>query len=368
VVNAGALVAAGSAPDIGRRLRSGRAWRVLYHSGTVTGDDVVVSALVLVPPGRQPRGGWPVVAWAHGTTGVTSQCAPSLSADLGHDPSAVAELRGLVRHGFAVVASDYPGLGTPGVHPYLIGQANANATIDAVTSAHKVAPSALSRRWVVVGHSQGGQTALFVAQDASRRAPRWDYRGAVALAPASHLDALVALAEVTHDPTDQAYLIYAIDGLGTVDPSIQVNQLLTADAQTVTHDLIDGCIDQITEDLTNRQVSQVLAADPAAIDRLRSELGRYDNPDQQPADGPVLVTQGTTDTDVPVGATDGLVTQLCGLGDHIQYRRYDGLDHEAVVSGSLPDVTNWINDRIEARDTPNTCPAMSASPETRIAQ
>jgi pimeloyl-ACP methyl ester carboxylesterase len=356
------LVAARSAADVGQQLGSGRAWRVLYHSSTVSGEDVVVSGLVLVPPGHRPRGGWPVVAWAHGTTGVTSQCAPSLTSDLSHDPSAVAEVRGLLRRRFAVVASDYPGLGTPGVHPYLIGQANANATIDAVTAAHELRESELSRRWVTVGHSQGGQTALFVAQDARRRAPRWDYRGAVALAPASHLDALVALAEATHDPTAQAYLIYAIAGLGTVDPSVQVSQLLTTDAQAVSHDLVDGCIDQITEDLAQRQPPQLLAADAAAMDRLRAELGRYDNPDKHPADSPVLIAQGTTDNDVPVGATDGLVTQLCSLGDHVDYRRYVGLNHEGVVNASLPDVTNWINDRFKARETANTCPATSAAP------
>jgi pimeloyl-ACP methyl ester carboxylesterase len=261
-----------------------------------------------------------------------------------------------------VVAPDYPGLGTPGVHPYLIGQANANAAIDAVTAAHALSESALSRRWVAIGHSQGGQTALFVAQDAHRRAPRWDYRGAVALAPASHLDALIALAEATHDPTEQAYLIYAVAGLSTVDPSVQVSQLLTADAQGVAHDLTDGCIDQITDDLTQRELPQLLIADTAVADHLRFELARYDNPDQRAAGSPILIAQGTTDSDVPVGATDGLVTQLCGLGDRIDYRRYDGLDHEGVVSGSLSDVTKWINDRLNGRDTASTCAGMSASP------
>ena len=120
-------------------------------------------------------------------------------------------------------------------------------------------------------------------------------------------------------------------------------------------------IDQITQDLAKRQLPQLLAADAVAVDRLRSELGRYDNPDQHPAGSPVFIAQGTTDSDVPVGATDGLVTQLCSLGDHVDYRRYVGLDHEAVVRGSLPEVTAWINHRFEGRDPPNTCPATNAS-------
>ena len=78
------------------------------------------------------------------------------------------------------------------------------------------------------------------------------------------------------------------------------------------------------------------------------------------AASPILIAQGTTDSDVPVGATDGLVSQLCNLGHRIDYRRYDGLDHEGVVSGSLSDVTKWINDRFEGRDTADTCAAVSA--------
>jgi pimeloyl-ACP methyl ester carboxylesterase len=358
----GTLIAAAAVPGRDRMLGSARRWRVLYHSRDLAGRDTVVSGLVLLPAGRAPREGWSVIAWAHGTTGLADQCAPSLAPELGHDPSAVAEVRGLLAHHWAVVATDYPGLGTPGVHPYLVGHVNAHAVIDAVTAAHELLGTRLSPRWVTVGHSQGGQTALFTAQDARQRAPRWDYRGAVALAPASHLDALIALVEATHDPTEQAYLIYALAGLGTVDPTVQLSQLLTVDTQAVAHDLADSCIDPFIADLENRKLAQVLDADPATLDRLRAELGHYDNPDQQYSNAPVLIAQGTEDQDVPAGATDGLVSQLCDHRDHVEYRRYPGLDHEGVVTASLPYVVRWINDRLAGRDTPNTCQATNSAP------
>jgi Secretory lipase len=358
----GTLIAARAMMHSDRMPGSARRWQVLYHSRDIAGHDIAVSGFVLLPQGRIPRGGWPVIAWAHGTTGVAGPCAPSLAPELGHDPSAVPEVRQLVAHHWAVVATDYPGLGTPGIHPYLIGEANARAVIDAVTAAHQLAGSHLSARWVSVGHSQGGQTALFTAQEARNRAPQWDYRGSVALAPASHLDALIPLAEATHDPTDQAYLIYALAGLGTVDPAVQLSQVLNGDARALIHDLTDGCLDPFVSDLQTRGLSQIFDADPMTLERISSELGHYDNPDQRASDTPVLITQGTEDTDVPIGATDDLVSSLCGLGDHIEYHRYPGLDHEGVVAGSLPDVASWITHRLAGQNTPNTC--LAANPST----
>ena len=97
-----------------QELGADHAWQVLYHSTDLSDRDIAVSALVLLPQGTQPATGWPVIAWAHGTSGLADQCAPSIAPGLAHDPTAVKEVRALVARGWAVVASDYPGLGTPG--------------------------------------------------------------------------------------------------------------------------------------------------------------------------------------------------------------------------------------------------------------
>jgi pimeloyl-ACP methyl ester carboxylesterase len=315
----------------------------------------VVSALMLVPHGSPPAGGWPLVAWAHGTTGLADQCAPSIAVDLGHDHSAVREVRALLARSWAVIASDYPGLGTPGVHTYLIGRADARAVIDSVTAAHLLLGRRLSAAWITVGHSEGGQTALFVAQAADRRSPRWHFLGTVALAPASTLDVLIPFAEATHDPVEQAYMIYALEGLSTVDTSVHLEQLLTPQARPVLADTTTGCIDDIVNDLAHRHLDHLLRADSPTVARLRKELGRYDNPDQMHAIEPVLIAQGIADRDVPAVATDGLVTRLCRLGDHLQYRHYPGLDHNNLIAGSLNFVGAWITARFEQRSPPTTC-------------
>ena len=333
---AGTLIASCATPSAARSLGAARAWRVLYHSVDQSGHDIAVSGLVLIPPGPTPSGGWPVVAWAHGTTGLGDRCAPSLAPRLGNDPTAVREVRALVHRGLAVVASDYPGLGTPGVHPYLIGAADASAVIDSVTAAHSLAGVRLSRDWVTVGHSEGGQTALFVAEAPAARLSRWRFLGTVAIAPASHLDLLIPLAEAGHDPVEQAYMLYAVEGLTAVAPGLRVDSLLTPAARRVAAGITSGCIDDITSKLYTARLDHLLDAPSAAILRLPRQLGTFDDPGSRPTHGAVLIVQGTADQDVPPVATDALVTAMCGRGDQVEYRRYPGLDHGGVVERVVP--------------------------------
>ena len=92
-----------------------RAVRILYVSRALDGARDAVSGVVLIPAGSPPRGGWPVIAWAHGTSGVARMCAPSLMKDVEYGSEG---LMPMVAAGFAGIATDYAGLGTPGAHQY----------------------------------------------------------------------------------------------------------------------------------------------------------------------------------------------------------------------------------------------------------
>ena len=351
----GALIAQGDAPSLAQELGASHASRILYHSTDLAGRDIAVSGMVLVPNGNLPAGGWPVVAWAHGTTGLADQCAPSIAAGLGHDKSAVSEISSLLAQHLLVVASDYPGLGTPGLHAYLIGKADARAVVDSVAAAHALPGLRLSKSWITVGHSEGGSTALFVAQAARQRAPQWNFVGTVALAPASTLDALIAFVEAAPDPVEQSYLVYALEGLTTVDPHLDVASLLTPQARALLSVTRTGCIDDIVNDFDRAHLTQVLSASAATKARLAAELGRNDNPDRAHATGPILIAQGTVDRDVPQGATDGLVARLCALHDNVDYRLYPGRDHNNLVAGSQPLVDQWIAARLAGQPAVSTC-------------
>ena len=154
---------------------------LLYRSTGITGSSTAVSGTLAVPKGRPPKGGWPLVSWAHGTTGIADRCAPSRGG--GSGPPL---LERWLKAGYAVVRTDYEGLGTPGAHPYLIGRSEGRSVLDAARAARNL-DRRIGKRFVVAGHSQGGQAALFAASLAPAYTRELKLRGTVAFAPASHL-------------------------------------------------------------------------------------------------------------------------------------------------------------------------------------
>ena len=164
------------------------AHKVLYRSTKPDGTPIAVSGIVIVPAGQAPAGGWPIVAWAHPTTGVVPRCAPSLAIFL-FQP--IAGSRRLLEGGYAIAATDYPGLGTPGPHPYLVGESEARAVINSVRAARSFAGLENSNRFAVWGHSQGGQASLFTGMIAKTYAPELQLVGVAAAAPATDLATLM---------------------------------------------------------------------------------------------------------------------------------------------------------------------------------
>src|ERR1700748_543989 len=160
----------------------GIAHRVLYRSTDPDGKPIAVSGVIIVPPGVAPSGGWPVIAWAHPTTGIVPHCAPSLAIFLFQQ---IAGSRPMMEQGYAIAATDYPGLGTPGPHPYLVGVSEARAVIDSVRAARSFPGLENSPRYAVWGHSQGGQAALFTGIIAKSYAPELQLVGVAAAAPAT---------------------------------------------------------------------------------------------------------------------------------------------------------------------------------------
>src|SRR5579872_6149583 len=183
-----------------------KAVRIVYHSQDAESHDVATSAVILTPPGAPPRDGWPVIAWAHGTSGVAQQCAPSLMKNLYYGDEG---LFAMIAAGFAVVATDYHGLGTPGTHQYANKIAQAHDVIYSVPAARAAVPT-LGSKWVADGHSQGGLAAWGVAEaEAERHDP--GYLGAVSVSGALQLHPLFThMAETPGVGFYLAFMAYAI--------------------------------------------------------------------------------------------------------------------------------------------------------------
>ncbi len=311
--------------------------RVSYLTTNINGNIVMATGLILTPKtGKNNK----TVVWGHGTTGLADQCAPSASQAV-FWPEARAAIAVLLGRGWTVAAPDYPGLGTPLAHPYLIGESAARSMIDIAKSARRI-DSTLGFQYVIDGHSQGGQGALF----ANEIAPSYDaplvLRGVSAIAPVSNADLFAPLIPGTEA---QGYLVMALFGLQAVDATVNATALLATPAKQKVGVLQTGCLNEILAAYAPLTAQQLLVggALPAAI---VTKLSHYVNPGQAASSAPILLVQGTADEAVPYVITAGpLLTELSAYSQPVQFVQIDGATHDGAVFQSTTLVANWIASR-----------------------
>jgi pimeloyl-ACP methyl ester carboxylesterase len=327
------------------------ATRILYHSLDAEGRDVATSGVVLIPAGTAPAGGWPVIAWAHGTSGVGRQCAPSLMKDVYYGELGLAEM---LRAGFAVVATDYHGLGSPGLHQYVSKIAQVHDVIYSVPAA-RAAVSSLGRRWVADGHSQGGLAAWGVAEEESTLGDP-DYLGAVSVSGAARPEEL--LTHLGDTPGVGFYLAFMAYGVHARFPSFAMTDMLTPVAmQRYAAAASDGCWYHgyaLYADLTSTAMLKPGWNHNPWAQRLFKEnsLG------EKPVNGPLLVIAGEADATVPIEGVRQTVERACKVGSALlQLRSYPGLDHDAAMVESVPDQLAWISERFARAPATGSCPA-----------
>lgn len=332
---------------------------VMYRSTSAKGEPVAVSGVVSVPTGDPPEGGWPVISWGHGTTGMADDCAPSRSLvdqQTGvYTASMDQTTADLVDDGYAVVRTDYEGLGTPGPHPYLMGQSAGAAMTDIVLAAHELS-SNLSARWVAMGHSQGGQAALFTSRFTDAYSPGLELRGIVALAPPSQLGAVV---EMTGSSTvlgasekEKAAAAEAGSGAAFLGPlivsaartsEVPVEDVVSPAGLKLLPQLETRCIAELfAQDSFGGMTLDAFVRDGADLSRIRRTVGTNDAAEVHPH-VPVLIVQGTQDTTVPMMLSDRLVEQYTKQGADVEYARVPGADHISMLRESAPTVNAWVS-------------------------
>ena len=334
------------------KLTSARSNRVLlYRSTGVTGKPVAVSGLVSIPKGKAPNGGWPVVTWAHGTSGIADQCAPSRDTANGpaHLLNAYIEplLNSWLKRGYAVVRTDYEGLGTPGDHPYLIGNSEGRSVLDMVRAARKLDPR-ISKRVVIAGHSQGGQAALFAAALARSFTPELQIRGTIAFAPVSHLSEQIPIARSIKDPSPiTGFGVMIARGLQLAQPSLNIPSLLSDRTAPLFHFASESCLVQLLSDEEFGKVSpsEIFRSD-ADFGPVTKALDKLDDAENLKIRTPVRIEQGTADTTVLPVFTGQLASDLSKRGTKLVYRTYDKTGHGDVVTKAAKDSTAWLRTRL----------------------
>jgi alpha-beta hydrolase superfamily lysophospholipase len=328
------------------------AWRILYLSTGMNGQPIAVSGTVVAPKAASssPR---PVIAWAHGTVGVLPECGVSHTANP-YKQTPVVDL--MVREGFVVVATDYPGLGTPGVHPYLVGNVSAQAILDSVRAARQLEVNA-GDRFVVWGASQGGQAALWTAQSAATYAPELKLVAAAASAPAINLAGIIQAKR--DDQGGGVFIGEALYAWSHNYPNANLDTIIQAEQRVQFERMATTCVSTPAAFLS---VGTILKpSEYLKVDLLKTEPWRTiitQNAPRGRISVPLLITHGTADTLIPLELNQAEVKQRCAEGETVQFMRLPGVAHDARNESGILTV-GWIQDRFAGRSPGSTCDRLS---------
>jgi pimeloyl-ACP methyl ester carboxylesterase len=329
-------------------------YRVLYRSTGLDDKPILVSGVVIVPPGDPPPGGRPIVAWAHPTSGVVSRCAPSLAIFLFEQ---IQGLRSFVRDGYVVAATDYPGLGTPGPHPYLVGISEARAVIDSVRVAATMPGAGGGRKFLVWGHSQGGHAALFAGITAKTYAPELDLLGVAAAAPATDLVRLmnedidsVGGKNITAMTLWSWQRVFDAKIDKVVDP-----RAIPAIDQLV-QECIEGPFDLRRRQLTEQPLEQyfLTTKHPSDVEPWHTLLAE-NSPGPLPPEIPIFLAQGIDDVIIHPKVTQDYAAKLCRAGSKVRLLSMPNIGHGRAAQASTQDMLEWTSDRFAGKPAPDDC-------------
>ena len=337
--------------SMGNSPPGGIAHRVLYRSTSPEGKPVAVSGVIVIPPGTAPEGGWPVVAWAHPTTGIVPHCAPSLALLIFQQ---IAGSRPLTEQEYAIAATDYPGLGTPGPHPYLVGVSEARAVIDSVRAARTFSGG---NRYAVWGHSQGGQAALFTGIISESYAPELKLLGVAAAAPATDLATLMTDdLNSTGGRNLTAMTVWSWSRIYDAPADSVVAPAVMPVVDRLAEECIESPFDILERARTAAPLAQefLVVKNPAEIEPWHSLMVR-NTPGLLPRTLPVFLAQGTADGLVRPQVTMDYMKRLCAAGSAVRMLELQGVSHGFAGAKSADTAVAWIADRFAGKPAPSDC-------------
>ncbi|ENU99320.1 alpha/beta hydrolase family protein [Acinetobacter variabilis] len=344
---------------------------IRYNMPNVNGERAEATAMVFYPNTPQPQDGWRVVVWEHGTVGSGDSCAPS-NNQLNNNFRGLAS--SLLAQGYVIVAPDYEGLGTRGIHPYLNLKSAAQSAIYAVRAFKEQQGNRFNGAWVSVGQSQGGHASLATAQFADEDP---NYKAAVAAAPASSLgyiisevapQALRALVEAGQDNAAKAvyaellaYAAYVAVGIKAYEPGFNYRNIFSSRAGIVAEKaegttgenglclgpLITEYMQDIDDYLVNNPEKTVVDY-PGLVENFQnnSSVEKFlenNQPATEKINVPVMIIQGTADMAVPYPVTNTLQQGLKDMGTTVNFVEVENASHTEAIVESRTQLLTFIN-------------------------
>lgn len=358
--------------------KGARAFKILYRTKLYNGKRAVASGFVVAPKGRAPRRRRPVLAWAHGTEGLGDNCAPSMASPTParglidyftyrsrfQQDTGVPALNQFLRAGYVVVATDYAGLGTPGIQQYTVEGSESRNVFDSVRAARYLRRLRAGKRLVALGWSQGGGASITMGEK-PRYGGKLKLLGVAGLAPAVNNGPEFARETPpgpinSTSPAHQAALrLNVYGGFQAAYPELDASDLLKAAGV----DALDGAYRQCINHLAY-VLNSTIGFDPNPTlfrrhtrplpaewqQRVSENTNGY-----VPNVAPQLIMQGTADTVVNPNGTTQYVERACGLGQPIEYTRYRRQTHQTIPLAAKPEYVDWIADRFAGQAPPSDC-------------
>ncbi len=337
-------------------------WRFIYHSTDNNGKDQLVSGLYTEPSTPPPAAGFPLVTYAHGTTGSNQHCGISLTPFQPNTPgfsNYSRQILPLVQAGNAVVSTDYQGMGAPGEPMYLVGKVEGQNVLDAVRAVHSYPETAVNinkGQTIIWGHSQGGHSAAFAAQLAPTYAPELTFNGVSVLAPGL-LPTLPFAVETLASGTKPSgmtgfVMLIATSWAATYPGQIQPSDILTAEGVAKLPVVNSECGDEESDAFMDAGMSKYVKQNlPAAFYDLMAE----NTPGLVPIKMPIVMVQGMKDTTIIPQLTLAFDKQLCMAGNTVDFHIYPNDTHPGVVVNSEQMIQDWIADRHAGKPAPSNC-------------
>ena len=371
-----------------------KAWRIVYVSSDAVGRKTLSTGLVVAPVGAAPKGGRPVVAWAHGTTGTAQNCGPSQVLDPAQPLNEYFLLGGnswtdyglpavdeFIRAGYVVVATDYQGQGAGGKHQYAIAATNARDVIDSVRAVASLKETGAGRKAVAYGWSQGGGAVIaaaslpdYIAQKGTA-ADGVSFLGFVSLAPddvavlvppdATGPSAGKVMAELQGAFSDNVFNFthYAMVmwASAATFPGLQLADVFTDEGAAV----IDGvfsrkCVHAAADTLAHSYgtgFKGLLRPAPVNPSAWVGALVRGSVVPVKPV-APVVIYWGTKDVTNPPVMGKLYRDQMCKLGGNVTRVQLAGeQDHYMTPPAAQPLYVPWVRDRFEGKPLADGCAA-----------
>ena len=337
-----------------------RAWRIMYVSADNDGNAIPITAYY-AEPDRETLTGFPLLGLAHGTTGLVPECgmsqAPFTAGTTGFEYWEFLG-RQIVANGWAVVVTDYEGMGAPGNPTYLLRKQGYDV-LDSLRAAVRFRPQTVDATNVgIIGHSEGAYAALAAGDMWTAYAPDVMLRGVVSIAPGGvpplpfALNALSSASGAGGAGPRNGYVTYLSTSWAATYPELlSPDAFFTDEGAQIIPEAAKLCQGEVVAELTEPFTNYFRADLPKEI----VTVAAMNTPITRRSEAPTLMLQGQKDTGIVPQITRGFANLMCSYGSTTEYRQFATDTHRSSVFTSVPDWTDWFADRFAGLPAGSTC-------------